>query len=42
MGIVNKGETPFDQFAHLRFSENIGEVMPRAVRKLKKLMGFFE
>lgn len=38
--IVNKGETPYDQFAHLRFNENIGEVMPGAVRKLKKLMGF--
>jgi NAD-dependent SIR2 family protein deacetylase len=40
--IVNKGETPFDQFAQLRFHENIGKVMPKAVRKLKKLMGFFE
>lgn len=40
--IVNKGETPFDKFSHLRFGESIGEVMPRSVKKLKKLMGFFE
>jgi NAD-dependent SIR2 family protein deacetylase len=37
--IVNKGETPFDPFAHLRFHESIGKVMSRAVRKLKRLMG---
>ena len=40
--IINKGETPFDGHAHLRFQEEIGEVLPPAVRKLKKLMGFFE
>ena len=40
--IINKGETPFDSLAHLRFHESIGHVFPRAVRGLKKLMGLFE
>jgi NAD-dependent SIR2 family protein deacetylase len=40
--ILNAGETPFDQKAHLRFYETIGRVLPTAVRKLKKLMGLFE
>jgi NAD-dependent SIR2 family protein deacetylase len=40
--IINAGETPFDNQAHLRFHENIGQVLPPAVKKLKKLMGLFE
>ncbi|MCP4577985.1 MAG: NAD-dependent deacetylase [Deltaproteobacteria bacterium] len=40
--IINKGETPLDRHAHLRFQEEIGEVLPSAVKRLKKLMGFFE
>ncbi len=40
--IINKGETPFDGHAHLRFNEEIGEVLPKAIKKLKRLMGFFE
>jgi len=40
--IINQGETPFDRLATLRFHERIGNVLPRAVRRLKKLMGFFE
>jgi NAD-dependent SIR2 family protein deacetylase len=40
--VVNKGETPFDNYASLRFSENIGEVMPGAIKRLKRLMGYFE
>jgi len=40
--IINQGETPFDRFAHLRFHEKIGEVLPRAVKRLKRLMGLFE
>jgi len=40
--IINKGETPFDGHAHLRFHEEIGDVLPKVVRKLKKLMGLFE
>jgi mono-ADP-ribosyltransferase sirtuin 6 len=40
--IVNQGETPFDKAAHLRFHESIGDVLPRAVRRLKGLMGLFE
>jgi len=37
--IMNKGETPLDRYAHLRFYEKIGEVLPRAVKRLKMLMG---
>ena len=40
--IINQGETPLDRFVHLRFNEAIGEVLPRSVKRLKKLMGFFE
>jgi NAD-dependent SIR2 family protein deacetylase len=40
--IINQGETPFDRHAHLRFHESIGNVLPTAVKRLKKLMGFFE
>jgi NAD-dependent SIR2 family protein deacetylase len=40
--IINAGETPFDKQAHLRFYENSGRILPRAVKKLKKLMGLFE
>jgi len=36
--IINQGETPFDQLAHLRFREGIGEVLPPAVDQLKELM----
>ncbi len=42
LAIINQGETPFDSRAHLRFSEAIGEVLPRAVKRLKGLMGQFE
>ena len=40
--IINRGETPLDRYAHLRFSEGIGEVLPIAVKRLKRLMGLFE
>ncbi len=40
--IINQGETPFDHLANLRFSENIGNVLPGAVKRLKRLMGLFE
>ena len=40
--ILNQGETPFDSHAYLRFYEGIGEILPRAVKRLKKLMGLFE
>jgi NAD-dependent SIR2 family protein deacetylase len=36
--IINQGETPFDRFAHLRFEEGIGEVLPPAVARLRQLM----
>ena len=40
--IINQGETPFDRIASLRFHESIGDVLPRTVKRLKRLMGFFE
>jgi NAD-dependent deacetylase len=40
--IINQGETPFDSVADLRFYESIGDVLPRTVKRLKRLMGFFE
>ncbi len=36
--IINKGETPFDRVAHLRFEERTGQVLPQAVAQLKQLM----
>jgi NAD-dependent SIR2 family protein deacetylase len=36
--IINQGETPFDKHAHLRFDEKIGEVLPPAIERLKKLL----
>jgi NAD-dependent deacetylase len=36
--IINEGETPLDQSAHLRFSEGISEVVPSVVASLKRLM----
>ena len=36
--IINKGETPMDRSCHLRFEEKIGEVLPPAIDKLRKLM----
>lgn len=35
--IINQGETPIDQLCHLRFTESIGEVMHRAVIRLKEI-----
>jgi len=40
--IINQGETPFDPQAHLRFHEKIGDVLPRTIKRLKRLMGLFE
>jgi NAD-dependent SIR2 family protein deacetylase len=40
--IVNQGDTPFDSRAHLRFHEKIGDVLPPAVKRLKRLMGLLE
>ncbi len=36
--IINQGETPLDSRCHLRFEEGIGDVLPPAVDRLKKLM----
>ena len=38
LAIINQGETPMDRRCHLRFEEKIGEVLPPAVNKLKRLM----
>ncbi len=40
--IINQGDTPFDEIAHMRFHEGIGEVLPKAMKKLKRFMGYFE
>ncbi len=40
--IINRGDTPFEQYADLRFFEKIGDVLPPTVRVLKKLMGLVE
>ena len=37
--ILNQGKTPFDRYAHIRFFEKIGDVLPKAVSRLKILMG---
>jgi NAD-dependent deacetylase len=37
--IINRGETPLDGAAQLRFDEAIAEVFPPAVRKLKQRIG---
>jgi NAD-dependent SIR2 family protein deacetylase len=37
--IINQGETPYDEHAHLRFDEAIRDILPPAVEQLKKLMG---
>ena len=37
--IINQGETPLDRYAHLRFDEEIGDVLPRSVDELKELEG---
>ena len=36
--IINKGETPLDGLAHLRFDERIGEALTPAVARLKELL----
>ena len=36
--IINQGETPYDDNAHLRFTKAIGEVMPPAIERLKVLI----
>jgi NAD-dependent SIR2 family protein deacetylase len=36
--IINESETPFDEHAHLRFDEKIGDVLPPAIERLKELL----
>lgn len=35
--IINQGETPYDEYAHLRFEEATGEVLPAAMELLQTL-----
>jgi NAD-dependent SIR2 family protein deacetylase len=39
--IINQGDTPFDRIAHLRFHESAGQILPKAVEKLKEMFGFY-
>ena len=36
--ILNKGETPYDSEADLRFFDQIGDVLPKIVMKVKEMM----
>ena len=36
--IINRGETPYDRQAHMKFDAATGEILPAAVQKLKELM----
>jgi hypothetical protein len=36
---LNQGKTPFDRYAHIRFFEKIGDVLHKAVSRLKILKG---
>ena len=36
--IINKGQTPFDSEAHLRFWENIGDVLPPVVTRVRAVL----
>jgi NAD-dependent deacetylase len=37
--LLNRGETPFDELAHLRIEAGIGEVLPPVVERVKQLLG---
>lgn len=37
--IMNRGETPIDEAANLRFEEGIGEVLPPMIERSKELIG---
>jgi len=37
--IINRGDTSFDSYTHLRFFKEIGDLLPPAVGLLKQLMG---
>jgi len=36
--ILNKGETPYDEAAHLRIWDKAGEVLPEIVKQVKKIL----
>jgi NAD-dependent deacetylase len=37
--LLNRGETPFDELAHLRIDAGIGEVLPPVLARVKQLLG---
>jgi len=37
--LINNDPTPFDDRAHLRFTESVGYVLPAAVKQVKEFMG---
>ncbi len=37
--LINRDPTPFDDRAHLRFTENVGDVLPAAVKQVRQFMG---
>ncbi|WP_309891945.1 Sir2 family NAD-dependent protein deacetylase [Archangium sp.] len=37
--LLNRGETPFDELAHLRIEAGIGEVLPPVLARVKELLG---
>jgi len=37
--LLNRGETPFDELAHLRIEAGIGEVLPPVVERVKQWLG---
>ena len=37
--IINRGDTPFDSYTHLRFFKEIGDLLPPVLGLLKQLMG---
>ena len=36
--IINQGETPLDELVHLRFHEQIGKVLPPAIKRLQQFI----
>ena len=36
--LINKGETPYDRVAHIRFDNKIEDVLPPIMQKVRKLL----
>ena len=37
--LINQGETPYDELAHLRFDGKAGVIMSAIIRKVKQILG---